>query len=351
LLTGHTGFKGAWLALWLKHLGAEVIGYALNPPTNPSIYELCNLSAHIKSICGDVRDLQHLHTVVQQEQPEIVFHLAAQALVKHAYMNPVETYSSNIMGTVHLLESLRRCDSVKAAVIVSSDKCYENQEWYWGYRENDILGGVDPYSSSKGCCELITATYIHSYFNPHAYAVHGTALATVRAGNVIGGGDWAEDRLIPDCIRNLKNKNPIIIRSPDAVRPWQHVLEPLGAYLLLARELYLKGPLFSGAWNFGPDCSEARPVSRLVSRLIQIWGENCSWQKDKNTYPPEANYLKLDCSKAQTLLGWRPNWNLEQALEKTVTWYKSYFDQEDMLKITLEQIHCYENTFLRKQVS
>ncbi len=348
LITGHTGFKGSWLAVWLKHLGAEVIGYALDPPTDPSIYELCHVPDFITSIFGDVRDLDHLNSVIQQEEPEIVFHLAAQSLVKRSYKEPVETYSTNIMGTAHLLEAVRRSPSVKAAVIISSDKCYKNNEWYWGYRETDALGGADPYSSSKGCCELVTRAFIDSYFNPDRYLQHHTAVATARAGNVIGGGDWAEDRLIPDCIKNLQQQQTILIRSPDAVRPWQHVLEPLGAYLVLARNLYFHGTRFNGAWNFGPDYGDARPVRWVVSTLIKLWGNQAAWKIDENPHPHEANILKLDCSKAQTILKWKPNWNLEQALEKTAAWYKAHFNQEDMLKVTLEQIRSFENTFYEK---
>ncbi len=348
MITGHTGFKGSWLALWLKHLGADVSGYALHSPTNPSIFDLCHTSKGMTSIYGDIRDFRHLHSTIQEVQPEIIFHMAAQSLVRRSYIEPVETYSTNIMGTVHLLETVRQSSSVKAVIIVSSDKCYENREWVWGYRENDIPGGDDPYSSSKGCCELITAAYQRSYFNPSAYNNHGLALASVRAGNVIGGGDWAEDRLIPDCIRKLSQKQPIIIRSPGAVRPWQHVLEPLSGYLLIGRELYLKGESFSGAWNFGPDYDDAQPVSWIVSSLITLWGNETAWKIDENSHPHEANILKLDCSKAKTVLNWKPNWNLEQALEKTASWYKSYFNQADMLKVTLEQICSFENTFYEK---
>ncbi len=348
LITGHTGFKGSWLAIWLQHLGAEVIGYALDPPTDPSIYELCHVSDFITSIIGDVRNLEHLNSVIRREEPEIIFHLAAQSLVKRSYKEPVETYSTNIIGTAHLLEAVRRSPSVKAVVIISSDKCYKNNEWYWGYRETDTLGGADPYSSSKGCCELVTASYIDSYFNPDKYSQHQTAVAAARAGNVIGGGDWAEDRLIPDCIRNLHQQQTILIRSPDAVRPWQHVLEPLGAYLVLARNLYLNGTRFSGAWNFGPDYGDARAVRWVVAALIKLWGNEAAWEIDEDPHPHEANILKLDCSKAKTLLNWKPNWNLEQALEKTAAWYKAHFNQEDMLEVTLEQIRTFENTFYEK---
>jgi len=350
MITGHTGFKGTWLSLWLKHLGADVSGYALQPPTSPSIFDLCHTARGMTSIYGDVRDFRHLHSAILEVQPEIIFHMAAQSLVRRSYKDPVETYSTNIMGTVHLLEAVRQSSSVKAVIIVSSDKCYENKEWVWGYRENDILGGDDPYSSSKGCCELITTAYKRSYFNPAAYKDHGLALASVRAGNVIGGGDWAEDRLIPDCIRKLQQKEPIIIRSPAAVRPWQHVLEPLNGYLLLGRELYLKGELFDGAWNFGPDYDDARPVSWIVSSLIKLWGNEAAWEEDKNPHPHEANYLKLDSSKARSVLGWKPQWRLKEALDKTTAWYKSYFNQEDVLDITLEQISAYEKNLIERQV-
>ena len=342
LITGHTGFKGSWLSIWLSELGANVIGYALEHPTIPSLFEICNLEERVISLIGDIRNLKTLRDVFDEYQPEIVFHMAAQSLVRYSYREPVETYETNIMGTVNLLEASRHNSSVRAIVNVTSDKCYENREGFWNYSENDPMGGYDPYSSSKGCAELITTAYIKSYFNPDEYERHGASLASVRAGNVVGGGDWAEDRLIPDCIKALMENTPIVIRYPDAVRPWQHVLDPLFGYLLLAQYLYQDGPAFSGAWNFGPDYENDKAVRWLVEHITKKWGNNASWTVDCSNHPYEANYLKVDCSKAKSKLGWNSNWNLKLVVEKTVDWYKAYRNHEDMLNVTIDQIQNYE---------
>jgi len=342
LITGHTGFKGSWLSIWLCELGADVIGYALNPPTKPSLFEVCKLEEKVTSITGDVRNYKLLKDVFEKYQPEIVFHMAAQSLVRCSYLQPVETYETNIMGTVNLLESCRCIQSVRVVVNITSDKCYENKERKHRYRETESMGGYDPYSSSKGCAELVTSAYRNSFFNPKDFAkTHNVALASVRAGNVIGGGDWAEDRLIPDCMRALMDNKPIVIRYPDAVRPWQHVLEPLYGYLLLAQRLYIGGSKYVGAWNFGPDDKDAKPVRWLVKQVIEMWGNNASWEIDPGEHPHEANYIKLDCSKAKSKLGWHPQWNINQSLEKTIQWYKAYCNRGYMLDFTSSQIKSY----------
>jgi CDP-glucose 4,6-dehydratase len=324
LITGHTGFKGSWLAIWLAELGADLRGYALPPVTDRDNYVLAGLDGKITGITGDIRDYGKLSQVLEEFQPEIVFHLAAQAIVRQSYAEPKETFDVNIGGTVNLLEAVRKTGSVRVVINVTSDKCYENKEWVWGYRENDPMGGFDPYSSSKGCAELVTAAYRNSFFNPKDS--HPTSLATVRAGNVIGGGDWSRDRIIPDCIRALMDHQPIEVRNPRAVRPWQFVLEPLSAYLWLAAEMYQKGDRYGGAWNFGPDRDAIIPVRDVVSRIIKYWGDG-NWldvsQGDQKG-PHEASFLSLDCSKAKTYLGWKPCLTIEQALEWTVEWYKNY---------------------------
>jgi CDP-glucose 4,6-dehydratase len=326
----------------LHHLGSKVIGYALKPPTQPSLFELCDLNRKITSVEGDVRDFGHLKNVIQKYKPEIIFHLAAQALVRRSYSDPLETYSTNVMGIVHLLEAVRQVGGVKVIINVTSDKCYENRGWVWGYRENDPMGGHDPYSSSKGCGELITAAYTKSYFDPEEYEKHGVSVASVRSGNVIGGGDWAEDRLLPDCVKALLDNRPIVIRHPDAVRPWQHVLEPLFGYLLLGQLLHRDGPRFAGAWNFGPEDEGAKPVRWIVERIVDIWGGEACWEVDQSSHPYEAHTLKLDCSKAKLMLGWYPQWDLETGLRNTIAWYRAYRLQEDMLLKTMGQIKDYE---------
>jgi CDP-glucose 4,6-dehydratase len=341
LLTGHTGFKGSWLSLWLQSMGAKVVGYALAPPTTPSLFVAANVAEGMISHKEDIRDFAALSTAFKKHNPEIVIHMAAQALVRHSYTSPIETYSINVMGTVHLLEAARLTDSVRAIINVTSDKCYENREWIWGYRENEPMGGYDPYSSSKGCAELVAAAYRTSFFNPDDSAKHGVALASVRAGNVIGGGDWAKDRLIPDIMRAIAQGEPAYIRNPHAIRPWQHVLEPLSGYLMLAQKLWEDGAAYGEGWNFGPDDEDARPVSWLADRLTSTWGEGAAWVPDGGNHPHEAHYLKLDCSKAKTRLDWHPRWGLEEALEAIVDWHQAYQTGKNMHEATLQQITKY----------
>ena len=343
LITGHTGFKGGWLAFWLQTLGAEVIGYALPPSTVPSFFDAVKLNKKINSILGDIRNSELLESVFRQYKPEIVFHLAAQPLVRYSYREPVETYETNVMGTVRVLEACRATPFVRAVVNITSDKCYEDTKQKKSYREDDPMGGYDPYSSSKGCAEIITQAYIRSYFNPEeAPSKQKCSLASARAGNVIGGGDFAPDRLVPDCIRAFEAQKPIVIRYPDAVRPWQHVLEPLYGYLLLAQHLYEGGRTFSGGWNFGPNDEDRKPVQEIVEQIIRLWGEINSWQIDPSNPPYEALYLALDCSKAKKRLVWSPQWDINSALEKTVAWYKAFSQNEDMQRMTLQQISIYE---------
>lgn len=342
LLTGHTGFKGSWLSLWLQAMGAQVIGYALAAPTNPSLFDAANVAEGMVSIESDIRDFAAISAVFEKYQPEIVIHMAAQPLVRYSYANPIETYSTNVMGTVHLLEAARLTDSVRAIVNITSDKCYENREWAWGYRENEPMGGFDPYSNSKGCAELVASAYRSSYFNPGNFTDHGVALASVRAGNVIGGGDWAEDRLIPDIMRAIMQGKPVNIRNPHAIRPWQHVLEPLSGYLLLAQKLYEEGAVYAEGWNFGPSDEDAKPVQWIVERLIKTWGEGATWMLDGGDHPHEAHYLKLDCSKAKARLDWQPRWHLEDALRAIVDWHQAYHAGKDMRAFTLAQISEYE---------
>jgi len=346
-LTGHTGFKGGWLALWLQSLGAEVTGYALEPPTNPSLFEVARVGEGMRSIIADIRDLPTLQSALREARPEMVFHLAAQPLVRYSYQNPVETYATNVMGTVHLLEAVRHTPSVRAVVNVTSDKCYENREWVWGYREHEPLGGYDPYSNSKGCAELVTAAYRNSFFNPQPSTLNpqpSTAIATARAGNVIGGGDWAADRLIPDLLRAFEAGQTVRIRNPHAIRPWQHVLEPLSGYLLLAEKLYTEGAAFAEGWNFGPDEADARPVAWIANRLVELWGEGARWEQDGGHHPHEAHYLKLDCAKAKARLGWAPRWSLEQSLQVTVDWHRSYRRGAKVRAMTLAQISIFVET-------
>lgn len=341
LLTGHTGFKGSWMALWLQSMGSHVVGYAFEPPTNPNLFNAAAIGKGMLNIKGDIRNLEHLSIVFAENRPEIVVHMAAQSLVRYSYIKPAETYSTNVMGTLNLLEAVRATDSVKAVVIVTSDKCYDNREWVWGYRENDPMGGYDPYSSSKGCAELLTAAYRNSYFNPEDYAKHRIALATVRAGNVIGGGDWADDRLIPDIMRAMEFGQQVKIRNPHAIRPWQHVLEPLSGYLILAQKLYEEGDTYSESWNFGPNDEDVKPVLWIVEKLINLWGKDASWVMDSNENPHEAYYLKLDCSKARAHLNWHPRWHLDDALRAITDWHNAYIAGEDMREFTLNQIRAY----------
>lgn len=346
-LTGHTGFKGSWLSLWLQSLGAEVTGYALNPPTNPSLFEAANVASGMHSVIGDVRDLDSLQKAVKEAKPEIVIHMAAQPLVRYSYNNPVETYATNVMGSVHLLESIRNVDTVKAVVNVTSDKCYENREWVWGYREDEAMGGYDPYSNSKGCAELVTAAYRSSFFNPEEYSRHGVAIASARAGNVIGGGDWAGDRLIPDFIRAIVEGQTVVIRSPNAIRPWQHVLEPLSGYLELAEALYTNGPEYAQAWNFGPNESDAKTVEWIVSELVAGWGGGASYKVDQQAANlHEAHFLKLDCSKARMTLGWQPQWDATETIKRICTWHKAHLNGQNMQVYTLGEILQYQTSLL-----
>ena len=341
-LTGHTGFKGSWLSLWLQSMGAHVTGFALAPPTTPSLFEAAHVADGMQSIMGDVRNLASLQKAMDDAKPEIVIHMAAQALVRHSYDNPVETYSTNVMGAVHLLQAVRGTPSVKAGLNVTSDKCYENREWVWGYRENKPMGGFDPYSNSKGCAELVTAAYRNSYFHPEKYKEHGVAIATGRAGNVIGGGDWAEDRLIPDVMRAIAQGRSVRIRNPHSTRPWQHVLEPLSGYLLLAQRLYEDGPAFAEGWNFGPNDDDSKPVQWILDGLTRAWGEGASWKLDDSDHPHEAHHLKLDCSKAKTRLHWQPRWSLANAIGQICVWHKAHLAAAEMQAVCLNQIGQYE---------
>ena len=339
LVTGHTGFKGSWLCLWLQDLGANVIGYALAPPSDPNLFEEANVAQGMTSLFGDIRDLGGMQKAIDKYKPEIVIHMAAQPLVRYSYDNPVETYSTNVVGTVHVLEAIRKCSNVKAALVITTDKCYENKEWIWGYREDDPVGGHDPYSSSKACAELVISAYRKSYFNGDNNQI---ALASARAGNVIGGGDWATDRLIPDMVRAVTECRPVQIRNRNAIRPWQHVLEPLSGYLFLAQKLYEEGTNFNEGWNFGPNDSDAKSVQWIVEKFIQQWGEGACWKVDNDIHPHEAHYLKLDCSKARTRLNWQPKWTLEQALKYIIAWHKAHQSGQDMRKYSLKQINEYQ---------
>jgi CDP-glucose 4,6-dehydratase len=338
-LTGHTGFKGGWLSLWLQTLGAEVHGYALNPPTVPNLFTVADVGKGMaSSIIADIRDADKLRDAIQAARPEIIFHLAAQSLVRYSYAQPAETYAVNVMGTVHLLEAIRATPDVKAVVNVTTDKCYENREWVWGYRENEAMGGFDPYSSSKGCAELVTSAYRQSFLEPA-----GVALASARAGNVIGGGDWAVDRLIPDFLRAMDAGETLKIRSPQSTRPWQNVLEPLSGYLMLAERLYTNGATFAEAWNFGPSDEDARTVRWIIERLAEM-RQDVKWQCDEVPQPHEAHYLKLDSSKAHHQLNWRPRWRLHTALQITLDWHQAWRRGENMNALTLSQIAQYQTS-------
>ena len=347
LLTGHTGFKGGWLALWLKRLGANVIGLSLPPPSTPSLFESAALAPELTHIEGDIRDQAALHNIMEKYSPEIVFHLAAQPLVRLSYNEPDETFETNVMGSLRVFEAVRQSKSVKVLINVTSDKCYENREWVWGYRENDPMGGYDPYSASKGCAELLFSAWRRSYFNPKTYGdKHQIACASVRAGNVIGGGDWALDRLVPDCFRSLSQKETITIRSPNAIRPWQHVLEPLSGYLEVGARL-IKDPIkYGGGWNFGPKSGDDWNVEQIVKTICNIWGDG-KYSVDAGQHPHEAHWLKLDCAKAHIELNWHPRWDVQRALEETTNWYRRFYDgstPSDMRDFTVQQIESYEAT-------
>jgi CDP-glucose 4,6-dehydratase len=339
LVTGHTGFKGGWLSLWLRQLGAQVTGFALPPPTSPSFFEQTRLVELIDHIQGDVRSMDAVEAAMREARPEVVFHLAAQPLVRYSYDHPIETYATNVMGTVHVLDACRRSDSVRAIVSVTSDKCYENREWVWPYRESDPMGGFDPYSSSKGAAELVISAYRRSFFTSSA------RLASVRAGNVIGGGDWALDRLIPDIVRALLAGEPPLIRNPASVRPWQHVMEAIGGYLLIAERLLEGEDAFASGWNFGPSDDDTRPVEWIVEQMLELWGAE-GWDRPDGPQPHEANMLKLDCSKARSALGWRPRLDLFNTLEKVVEWHKGVAAGEDARELSLRQLQEYADLAL-----
>lgn len=338
-LTGHTGFKGGWLCLILEYLGATVTGYALQPPTEPSLFHLARIEAGCDSIIADVCDGEHLAAAMASASPEIVIHMAAQSLVRRSYRFPVETYATNVMGTVNVLDAVRHCPSVRAVVVVTTDKVYENHESDRGYWEDETLGGYDPYASSKACAELVTAAYRLSFFPPEEYASHRVAVATVRAGNVIGGGDWADDRLVPDAIRALLDERAVELRNPFSVRPWQHVFEPLSGYLVLAQRLCTDGADFSGAWNFGPNSEDEQTVEEVVREVCRLWGGNATFRNaDLPNQPHETNMLRLDSGKARRVLGWTPRWGLHRALASIVAWSQAYQRGADMRAICLGQI-------------
>lgn len=340
-LTGHTGFKGSWLSLWLTEMGAQVTGMALAPETSPALFNVAHAGSAMKSVLGDIRNAELVLKTMSAARPEIVIHMAAQPLVRYSYAHPVETYLTNVMGTVHVLDAVRQIPGIRAVVVVTSDKCYENTGIERPFREDDAMGGADPYSSSKGCAELITATYRHSYFSRSELRSHGVGVASARAGNVIGGGDWAIDRLIPDIMRAIAEEQPVHIRSPNAVRPWQHVLEPLSGYLTLAEALYEHGEEFSEGWNFGPAATDAKPVQWIVEQLVTKWGPQARWKLDNDLHPHEAPLLTLDSTKAMEKLGWRSVWPLEQTLSKIVDWHKAYEIGADMRAFCIEEIAAY----------
>lgn len=334
-LTGHTGFKGSWLSLWLHSLGATVKGYALNPPTTPSLFEQATIADCMESEIGDIRHLEPLTASMVGFNPDILIHMAAKPLVRLSYKEPIETYEVNVMGTAKVLEAARQCPNLKAIVSVTTDKCYENREWVWGYREDEAMGGHDPYSSSKGCAELVTSAYRRSFMQEK-----GVGLASVRAGNVIGGGDWAEDRLIPDILRAFASQQAVVIRNPLSTRPWQHVLEPLSGYLMLAEKLYHAPTSYAEGWNFGPNEEDARPVEWILNQMVAAWS-GASWVLDEQVHPHEAGYLKLDISKAKARLGWHPLWRLDTTLKKIIHWHQAWLAQQDMQAVCLNEINDY----------
>ena len=336
-LTGHTGFKGSWLSLWLQNMGAVVKGYSLVVNTEPALFTQANVAAEMESEIGDIRNLEQLTKSMVSFSPDILIHMAAQPLVRLSYQEPVDTYTTNVIGTVNVLEAARKCPNLKAIVSVTTDKCYENKEWDWGYREIESMGGHDPYSSSKGCAELVTSAYRRSFFSSDDTA----SLASARAGNVIGGGDWAEDRLIPDILRAFEKSEPVVIRNPLSTRPWQHVLEPLSGYLVLAQELFLNGDDFAEGWNFGPKDEDCKPVSWILNQMVESWGGNASWSLDKKNNPHEAGFLKLDCSKASNRLKWNPKWSLQQTLKLIVGWHQIYINGGDLKAECLKEINSY----------
>ena len=346
-LTGHTGFKGSWLSLWLTEMGAKVTGMALPPETKPDLFSVASAGLGMTSVIGDIRKAELVLKAMQAAKPDIVIHMAAQPLVRYSYLHPVETYSTNVMGTVHILEAVRKISGVRSVVVVTSDKCYQNNNMDRAFLEGDAMGGVDPYSSSKGCAELVTTAYRESYFPPSDYHAHGVAIASARAGNVIGGGDWALDRLIPDVMRAISEGQSVRIRSPQAVRPWQHVLEPLGGYLILAQSLFEHGADFAESWNFGPSASDAKPVHWIVEKLVNLWGPQARWEQDEGLHPHEAHLLMLNSAKARTNLGWKPVWTLEQTLSRIVAWHRAQLAGADMRARCLEEIKAYNRDALK----
>lgn len=338
-VTGHTGFKGSWLSLWLQEMGAVVKGFAMEPNTQPNLFSEAEVGQNMESEIGDITNLEHIVASLTTFNPDILIHMAAQPLVRLSYLEPVQTYATNVMGTVNVLEAARKCTNLKAIVSVTTDKCYENKEWAWGYRENEPMGGHDPYSSSKGCAELITAAYRNSFFNSPNQA----SLASARAGNVIGGGDWSDDRLIPDILRAFEQEIPVVIRNPLSTRPWQHVLEPLSGYLVLAEHLYEEGSVYAEGWNFGPKDEDCKPVSWILDKMTAKWGQGAFWELDKNNNPHEAGYLKLDCSKALMQLNWRPKWNLEDTLVSIINWQENFLSGKNSKEQCLLEIKKYQN--------
>jgi CDP-glucose 4,6-dehydratase len=341
-LTGHTGFKGSWLSLWLHTLEANVTGYALDPPTQPSLFEQAELAGSIRSIRADIRDFQRLKAEIAECRPDVVIHMAAQSVVGRGYDDPIETYSSNVLGTVHVLEALRQLKRQCVVINVTSDKCYSNREWVWGYRENEPMGGRDPYSNSKGCAELVTTAYRESFFPPAMLDRHGVALASARAGNAVGGGDWTSNQLIPDLMRAFLASSPCLIRSPTAIRPWQFVLEPLHGYLMLAERLAEDASRFASGWNFGPAEADAKPVCWIADELARSWGNGASWKRDVAAHPSEAQFLKLDASKARFFLDWRPLLPLHETLHWIIEWYRAFQAGANLRSLTRTQIERYE---------
>jgi CDP-glucose 4,6-dehydratase len=338
-LTGHTGFKGSWLSLWLQRMGASVKGYALEPITSSNLFDEASVSDGMISEIGDIRNLNTLSKSITNFNPDILIHMAAQPLVRLSYIEPIATYETNVMGTLNVLEAARKCENIKAILAITTDKCYENDNRDFGYAENQPMGGYDPYSSSKGCCELLISSYRRSFFS----SKDSPNLASARAGNVIGGGDWSLNRLVPDILKSFESNNPVVLRNPLAIRPWQHVLEPLFGYLILAEDLYKKGTEYSGAWNFGPNDEDCKSVEWILKKMITIWGEGASYEIDTNFNPHEANILKLDCSKAEIGLNWKPKWDLEKALELTIAWHKQWLSKGNMRNICMNEIDQYLN--------
>ena len=341
LLTGHTGFKGSWLSLWLQKLGVDLVGFSKSIPTKPSLFELADVEKNMTSIMGDITHIERITDVVKQHNPEIIIHMAAQSLVHKSYDQPLETFSTNIMGTINLLEAIRTSSKKCVIINVTSDKCYENQELARGYKETDMMGGLDPYSSSKGCAELITSSFRNSFFSNSDTKEFDISLASVRAGNVIGGGDWAENRIVPDIIRGIIDKKIIKIRNPNAIRPWQHVLEPLRGYLELVEKIWNNKSEYAESWNFGPDHEDLKSVSWITDKIIDVWGSDVKVDNNNTNYKPETNLLKLDCSKAKSKIKWMPKIKLEQAIQLTVDWYKQYEQKNELKEFTQNQIEEY----------